>query len=276
MRALAAHDSREEVRGADTLAEVFLTSEQKAALSDAKIRAWVMKNKVTPGAYEFIIARTAFFDEVVRNALTQKTAQMVLLGAGYDSRPYRFADLLAGADVFELDAPPTQLRKQERLESAGVRIPANVKFVPIDFTTDDLESALFRAGFADEKTTLFLWEGVTYYLSTDAVSRTLAAVKSLSVPGSFIAFDFASVSSEALGEEGIKKLREQLRSDHPAEPARFGIPEGKLEPLLSAHGFRVQTLLTPEEMEARYLTLRDGSTIGRVPRLFNLVVARSS
>lgn len=169
MRALAAHDPREEIRGTDTLAEVFLTEEQKAPLKDPKIRDWVMKNKVAPGTYEFMIARTAFFDEVVRKALLDKTPQLVLLGAGYDSRPYRFSELLCDAVIFELDAQATQLRKKEMLERAGVCVPANVRFIPIDFTTDDLEKVLLAAGFAKEMRALFLWEGVTYYLSKEAV-----------------------------------------------------------------------------------------------------------
>jgi methyltransferase (TIGR00027 family) len=275
IRALAAYDPREEVRGPDTLAELFLTEEQKAPLRDVNIREWVMKNKITPGAYEFMIARTAFFDELVRQALDEKTPQLVFLGAGYDSRPYRFADLLGDASVFELDALPTQLRKKERLDQAGVHIPVSIKFIPVDFAVDDLGHVLLHAGYTKEKAALFLWEGVTYYLSKESVDRTLSAVKSISATGSHTAFDFASLSAEALSEEGAKKLREHLNSNHPAEPTRFGIPDGKLESFLSARGFQVVQLFGPQEMETRYLSLRDGSTIGHVPAIFNLVVAQA-
>jgi len=92
MRALAACDPREEIRGNDTLAEIFLTEEQKKPLRDSAARAWVLHNRVAPGAYEFMIARTAFFDQIVEQALEENIGQVVLLGAGYDSRPYRFAD----------------------------------------------------------------------------------------------------------------------------------------------------------------------------------------
>jgi methyltransferase (TIGR00027 family) len=275
MRAMAAHDPREEVRGADTLAELFLTEEQKGPLRDARTREWVMKNKITPGAYEFMIARTAFFDGVFRNALAEKRPQIVLLGAGYDTRPYRFAHLLGAAAVFEVDAQPTQLHKKKSLGQSVVPIPANVRFVPIDFATDDLEKALSAAGYSREKAALFLWEGVTYYLSRETVDRTLGAVRRLSIPGSAICFDFASLSPEALSEDGIKKLRQQMGANHAAEPTRFGIPKGKLDAFLSGYGFAVDELVTPEEMEARYLTLGDGSTIGRVPALFNLILARA-
>jgi methyltransferase (TIGR00027 family) len=275
MRALAAHDPREELRGADTLAELFLTEGQTPPLRDPKIRDWVMKNKVAPGAYEFVIARTAFFDEVVRKALVERMPQVVILGAGYDSRAYRFAQLLGDAVFFELDAAPTQQRKKEMLEQAGIPVPTNVRFIAIDFAADDLEERLRAAGYDGLRIALFLWEGVTYYLTKEAVDRTLAAVKSISAPGSLIAFDFACLSPEALSEDGIKKLREQMSSNHPAEPTRFGIPKGELDLFLSNRGFRVVELLGPEQMEARYLTLRDGSVVGKVPKLFNLVVAQA-
>jgi hypothetical protein len=78
---------------------------------------------------------------------------------------------------------------------------------------------------------------------------------------------------EALSEAGIKKLRELMKSDHPGEPTKFGIPYGKLGEFLRARGFEVIVSLGPSEMEARFLTLRDGSTVGKVPVLFSLVHA---
>jgi methyltransferase (TIGR00027 family) len=273
MRALAAHDPREDVRGPDVLAEVFLTEEQRAPLRDERTRAWVLQNKVAPGAYEFMIARTAWFDEVTRRALEAGTPQVVLLGAGYDSRAYRFAPLLTRTRVFELDAPPTQARKQELLAQAGVAIPSNVRYVPIDLAGDDLKVSLLDAGFVQAEQALFLWEGVTYYLTRDTVDRTLAAVRDLAAPGSSIAFDLAILSPDALSEDGIKKLRQQMSTGAAAEPTRFGIPEGMLEAFLSRRGFAIRERLVPEDMHSRYLTLRDGSRIGSVPALFNLVLA---
>ena len=74
-----------------------------------------MQNKIAPGAYEFMIERTAFFDQIVRDALVRNLPQIVFLGAGYDTRPYRFKDLVLDTRIFELDAPPTQFRKRKVL-----------------------------------------------------------------------------------------------------------------------------------------------------------------
>ncbi len=273
LRALAAHDPRPEVQGPDNLAELFLTEEQKAPLHDARLHTWVLQNKVAPGAYEFMIARTAFFDEAVRKALAGGLPQLVLLGAGYDSRAYRFRHLLGTTRVFELDALPTQRRKQEMLDRGGIQAPDQVSFVPIDFGLDDLGRVLLDAGFDSSATALFVWEGVTYYLAADAVDRTLAAVRSVSAPGSSLCFDYASLSLAALGEEGARKLREQMRARHPGEPARFGIPQGQIGEFLAGRGFGVVEVLDAAAMEARYLTPANGSTLGKVPALFSFVVA---
>jgi methyltransferase (TIGR00027 family) len=146
-------------------------------------------------------------------------------------------------------------------------------FAPIDFATDNLSEVLLAAGFARNGRALFVWEGVTYYLSSKAVDDTLGAVRAVSPSGSSICFDYASLSTEALSEEGIKKLGEHMKSEYPAEPTKFGIPEGKLTEFLATRGYDVLESLGPAEMEAKYLTLRDGSTMGRPPSLFSLVHA---
>jgi methyltransferase (TIGR00027 family) len=273
LRALAAHDERDEIRGADTLAEIFLTEDRKASLKDPAARQWVLKNRVAPGAYEFMIARTAFFDHVVRDALLQNIPQIVLLGAGYDSRPYRFNELIQETRFFELDASPTQLRKREMLEQAGIPAPDSLVYVAVDFNRQDLRRVLPAAGFSREQKALFVWEGVSYYLPAQAVDGLLAAIKEIACPGSSIGFDYAALSAEALNEVGIRTLREHLKSNAPAEPTRFGIPQGKLEAFLAERGYTILEHLTASEMEARYLTLRDGSTAGGVPALFCLAHA---
>jgi methyltransferase (TIGR00027 family) len=276
MRAIAAHDEREEIRGADNLAELFISEDRLTTVKDPVVRQWVLKNKTAPGAYEFMIARTAFFDHVVVEALLHRLPQLVLLGAGYDSRPYRFKELVEDTHIFELDAAPTQQRKQEILERAGIPMPPHLTFVPIDFSADDLAQALTRNGFSSAERTLFIWEGVTYYLTAQAVDHTLAAVKSISATGSEICFDYASLSPEALGEQGARVLREHMKSRHADEPIRFGIPYGTLGQFLGERGYQVVENLAASEMEARYLLLRDGSSAGKVATLFSLVRAAIS
>jgi methyltransferase (TIGR00027 family) len=273
MRALAAYDPRKEIRGSDYLAEIFLEEEKKKPLKDLSMRTWVMKNKIAPGAYEFMIARTAFFDRIVEQALKENIEQMVFLGAGYDSRPYRFGKFIQNTKIFELDAGPTQQHKKECLRQAQISIADQVIFVPINFETDNLGDTLTEAGFSRERKTLFIWEGVTYYLSTEAVDNILGFVKLNSPSGSLISFDYASLSDEALNEDGAKGLRKHMQSRFSNEPTKFGIRAGKIEAFLAERGFKVVEHLTAAEMNERYLSIGGYSDVGKVPLLFCLVCA---
>src|SRR6185503_11837805 len=120
-------------------------------------------DRVAPGSYCFTIARTRHFDEALLAACRNGVEQVVLLGAGYDSRAFRFADELSGITVFEVDHPGTQARKRAILEAGGKAL-GNLRYVPLDFTVGSLEKALADAGFVPGRRTLFLWEGVSYYL----------------------------------------------------------------------------------------------------------------
>jgi len=273
MRALAVHDPREELRGNDYLAEVFLDEQQKRPLGDPTARAWLMKNRLAPGAYEFMLARTAFFDRIVEQALKENIAQVVLSGAGYDSRAYRFGEFIQDTRIFELDAQPTQQRKQTCLQQAGIPISKQISFVVINFEMDDLRNALLAAGFDREKKTLFVWEGVTYYLSGEAVDQLFAFVRSNSPAGSSIGFDYASLSAEALSEAGAKELRQHMQSRYPSEPTKFGIPSGQIEAFLVERGFELMDHLTAADMQAKYLSGGSTSDLGRVPSLFCLAHA---
>jgi methyltransferase (TIGR00027 family) len=155
-------------------------------------------------------------------------------------------------------------------------MPPQLTFVPIDFNADDLAQMLFQNGFFSTERALFIWEGVTYYLTVEAVDHTLAAVKAVSAAGSDICFDHASLLPEALSEEGARVLREHMRTKHSNEPTRFGIPYGTLNQFLVERGYQIVENLNASEMENRYLTLRDGSVAGKVPNLFPLVRAAIS
>lgn len=274
LRALAASDPRPDIRGDDYLAEVFLDEQRLRPIQDPKVGAWVLQNKTAPGAYEFMIARTAFFDELVLDALAQDIGQLVFLGAGYDTRPYRFAASIRNTTIFELDAAPTQVRKLACLQAAGVAIPAEVVFLPVNFESADLAAQLDRAGFRSDRLTLFVWEGVSYYLSAHAVDRMLTFVSSHSLCGSSIAFDYAALSRQNLEESSASQLHDHLQSRHSGEPVGFGIPDGSLAEFMCVRGFDVVTHLSAPDMRARYLGGSRYPELASPPLLLHLVHAR--
>lgn len=133
-RAFATRDARPDVRGPDHLAEKFLPEEFRRMVDNPAAREWVIAK--APGSYEYFIARTAFFDAIVRRALDANVPQIVFLGAGYDSRAVRFADRIRDTRVFELDVPPTQQRKKALLRQAGIPVPEALALVPVNLLCD--------------------------------------------------------------------------------------------------------------------------------------------
>src|SRR6478609_1158924 len=121
-----------------------------------------------PGAANFLLARTRALDAFLERELLGRPDQLVILGAGLDSRPYRFAEKLEGVRVFEVDLPSTGKWKQARLRENGLS-SAHVIFVGIDFAHEQLDVRLRDCGYVAEARTVFLWEGVTYYLPEGAV-----------------------------------------------------------------------------------------------------------
>lgn len=129
MRALSAAETREGIKGGDYLAEIFLPDNQRGLLETPSQREWAI-SKQPPGMYAYIIARTFHFDHIVEQALQENIPQIVILGTGYDSRPYRFQKLVKETRFFELDTFPTLQHKKELLQKANIAIPKNIIFVP--------------------------------------------------------------------------------------------------------------------------------------------------
>ncbi|MCJ7663833.1 MAG: SAM-dependent methyltransferase [Desulfobacterales bacterium] len=261
-RAVSAIDEREEIKGHDYLAEIFLSDDLKTSLKEPAM----LKEKISrmPGMYEYIIARTAYFDHIAEQALRENIPQIVFLGAGYDTRPYRFKDLIKDTRIFELDIHTTQQHKMKLLHQKNIPIPGQLTFVPINFNTETLEDVLFKAGYRKDQKNIFIWEGVTYYLSSKAVDDTLSFIKSTSSVGSTVCFDYSAFWPEMLNAYGVRKLMETMRTNYSGEAARFGIERGKIESFLSDRGYKIIDHLTAEDMEIKFLTLRDGSLAGKV------------
>jgi len=273
VRALAAVDEREEIRGGDCLAEIFLAEDRKGSLSDPVIKEWLIKNYFPYGVYAYSIARTAYFDHIVQQALRDNIPQIVFLGAGYDSRPYRFSKDIGETRIFELDDPKTQQRKKEVLQRANIAIPEQLTYLPMYYNSVVLRENLLTAGFDNARQTLFVWEGATYYLTTEEVDGTLGFIKSNAPAGSTICFDYNSVSPGMPGKESMNEMKEIMTSADVAEVDSFGIEEGQLGTFLGKMEFIVLEHLTAEELEKKFLTLRDGSSVGKIPARHCIVYA---
>jgi methyltransferase (TIGR00027 family) len=187
-------------------------------------------NVATLGLVDHIEMRTRAIDEAVCDAVAAGLLQLVVLGAGLDARAWRMQEL-GETHVFEVDHPSTQDYKRARI---GTRTAAakEVKFVAVDFAKDSLADALSRAGHDADAPTFWLWEGVTPYLSLEAIRATLAAIASRSAPRSRIAVTYGTPEGSPFGPAMMLAARLAFR----------------------AIGEALLGLLTPEAMHAELAT----------------------
>ncbi|MFF4136762.1 class I SAM-dependent methyltransferase [Streptomyces mirabilis] len=186
---------------------------------------------------EVVVPRTVAIDDTVRS---HRTPQLVVLGAGLDSRAWRLSEL-ADTDVWEVDHPASQQDKQERLAEAGTPpvVARSVRFAPVDFATDDLGSALEATGHDASVPTTWLWEGVVPYLTRDEVRATVRAVADRSAPGSALVLNYQGPSVKASAGRLIARV---LNSSVTAsEPWRSLWKPQKMAALLTEYGLRVVT-----------------------------------
>jgi methyltransferase (TIGR00027 family) len=132
-----------------------------------------------PGPRLSGVVRTRVIDDFVIGAMQAGCTQLVLLGAGYDTRATRLP-ALASSTVFEVDHPVTQARKRAAIGP----VPERIRYVPLDFESDALQPALIGAGLDPSQRTCVLWEGVFSYLSLQAIDMTLATLVEVCTPGS--------------------------------------------------------------------------------------------
>jgi methyltransferase (TIGR00027 family) len=99
------------------------------------------------GVYEYVIARTKYNDAVFKKALTNQFDQILIFGAGYDTRSLRFHEKSQHTQIFELDEPHTQEAKIRQLQKRRLDIPSNVVFIAIDFEKESLSRKLEKGGF---------------------------------------------------------------------------------------------------------------------------------
>src|SRR5262249_14302227 len=149
------------------------------------------------------------------------TPQVVVLGAGLDSRAWRMPEL-ADIDVFEVDHPASQVDKQARVESLRPT-SRSVRFVPVDFTQDRLDAGLVKAGRRSDTATVWIWEGVVPYLRKVEVVAALRAISVLSHEGSRLIVNYQSPSMRARAGRllaGAMSMTAGRRSMWAEEPRR--------------------------------------------------------
>jgi methyltransferase (TIGR00027 family) len=160
----------------DPYADRFVIGAGLIKMMGHKLNVW-LGQKLAPGFHEHLISRTRFIDDLIRKSAASGSEQYVILGAGYDMRAHRL-ELPSLLKVFEVDQPEVQAKKRSRLPE---ELPnsGNVIYVGIDFNSQSLTEQLLAAGFDQSKSAVFTLEGVSQYVTKEAVSSTIKEVAAL-------------------------------------------------------------------------------------------------
>ena len=186
---------------------------------------------------EVMVPRTVAIDDAVSE---RPAAHLVILGAGLDGRAWRMPGL-ATVDVFEVDHPASQRDKRDRVGELQP-LARSLRFVPVDFTGDDLDGALAAAGHDTSAATTWVWEGVVPYLTPAEVQATARVVSRRSAPGSRLVINYQAPAVSAKIGRRLAGLLTALagRADPLArEPQQSAWTPAAMRDLLSGHGFAV-------------------------------------
>ena len=203
----------------------------------------------TPG---MLFCRTRFIDDALVEWLRNDKQQVICLGAGYDTRAYRIPGI-ERTRFFELDLPTAQSLKREHLHKVLGEIPAHVTFIPIDFDRQSIEVEMAVASYQPEIETFFIWEGVTQYITAEAVDATLKFAAQATA-GSRIAFTY--IDKGILDGTSRTKTDQRIisRVAKRGMPWVFGIDPAEIESWLSCRGFKLIDHADALEYRNRYVT----------------------
>jgi methyltransferase (TIGR00027 family) len=270
-RAFGSREPDPSVRNPDWLAERMLGTSERELIREHPIAGALeadyqlaRQDMQVAGTANLMLARTRFIDEHLRRAVEQGATQIVILGAGFDTRAYRFEELLRGVTVFEVDHHSTQDLKKRRVIEVLERLPAHVTFVELDFTRETMGEVLRGAGYSSAEKTFFVWEGVCMYLAEEDVRGTLRFISSNAAPGSSLVMDYACRAVI----DALKKF-----PNHPqhrfttnwGEPWIFGVPDSTEGEFFRECGLDLRESMSLVRGAAvqRYFTRADGTRLGR-------------
>jgi len=213
------------------------------------------------GLYEYIITRTKYIDGIYKIALENKITQIVIVGAGYDTRAIRLPNNYDQMKIYELDSIFTQQAKMKAYKNNDIQIPKNLRFVPINFEKENLCNKFEEIGMERNKKSFYIIEGVTMYLEQTAVDRLFTEISKYMGKESMVVFDY--IYNDVLrqerkhyGEKGaiatVKKVNESFQ---------FGMENNSISEYLMKYNFQVIDHLDAREMERRYFTDKNGEII---------------
>lgn len=204
--------------------------------TDSSPRTKSVSNTLLMGMIEHIALRTRAIDEAVRSAYADGARQLVLLGAGLDTRAHRLD--LHDCRIFEVDHPATQTEKIERARDLP-RASASLMYVPVDFVATRFDDALREHGYNAREKSIWIWEGVSMYLPTEVVHMSLEHMAAATANGSVLAMTYVDDWMQRVAAPLLQVGALLLRAV--GEPLHATFTRTALDQLLTRTGFQVES-----------------------------------
>lgn len=259
----------------DDLAASFLPAGPRAVTRltrAAPLRTAVIaaSERAGPGLWASIACRKRFIDERISDPASEIDA-VVILGSGLDTRPYRIARY-STLPVFELDQQVNIERKTAAVHRALGGVPTSVHLASIDFERDDVMAVLAANGFRDTGRTLFIWEGVTQYLTPQAMHGMFAQLRAV-MPGSRLIFTYIRQDFiDGTHRYGAEALYRKFRGR--SQVWKSGLDPERVEETLRGYGWAVVEQAGPSYYRDLYIR-PTGRTISASPIEWTALATRS-
>jgi methyltransferase (TIGR00027 family) len=242
-----------------------------------KLKILNLKSRISPkGIYPYVIARTIYLDSVFNHAIRNGYDQILIFGAGFDSRAIRLLKSNDNIKVYEIDTSHTLNAKSKQFRKRNIIKSKNNIYIPIDFDKEDIRTKLDDSNFIKTKKTLFILEGLIMYLSPDTIDETFKLIDDYSAPKSIIVFDYvyASVLRREHKYFGESEIYGRVKKDN--EKWTFGIEEGEIENFIKKINFTLIEHLDSNAIENKYFRNKTGKLITKVNGTHCIVFAEKT
>lgn len=218
------------------------------------LRDWMVRasEKEVPGIWSGVMCRKRYIDEQLHAAITAGQVRAVVnLGAGWDTRLYRFPEI-AQVPAWEVDQAVNIIPKQAGVTQALGAVPHNITLAPINFDTENLGDVLAAQGYNADVPTFFIWEAVSQYLTEGGIRATFDFLAQAPA-GSQLAFTYVR-RDFITGEEIVAAERIYQTMVIKDKVWLFGWNPDEVAPFLAEYGWHVVAHLSYAELHERYTT----------------------
>lgn len=216
-----------------------------------------------------IVARARFVEDLIIEQRKQGIGQYVILGSGLDSFAQRRPDIASNLQIYEIDQSGTLAWKEQRLAELGFGIPEYLHFVPVNFETSSWWKELSKTNFDFKKPAVVACTGVSLYLTSEAIHRTLSKIAGLA-SGSILAMTF--YLPMAFLEEEDKPMQEiaEKAALKAGTPMISFFTPGEIGGLANEAGFTDVKTITTKNMEQLYFANRTDGLLPASGEIFLL------